>query len=168
MALKMLWEALETSTLGTTIAGSEWMFPTLETLHVISLVTVIGAIVIMDLRLLGLSSARRAVTAVSLDTIPVTWIAFLCAVMTGSLLFVSKATVYTANPYFLIKMGLLALAGINMALFHRMTWKTIGTWDNAIPAIPLSAKIGGGLSLLFWTLIVFCGRIIGFTLGVYA
>lgn len=168
MILKSFWEALEASTLGTTIASSEWLFPSIETMHVIALVTVVGSIFIMDLRLLGFSSRKRPVSAVSHDTIPVTWIAFCCAVVTGLLLFVSKATTYTANPYFIFKMFLLLLAGVNMAIFHRMTWHSIGKWDREVSAIPLAAKIGGGLSLLFWTLIIFCGRIIGFTLGVYA
>ena len=48
-----LWQRIEYSSLGTTIAESLWMFPTIETLHVIALVTVIGTIALVDLRLVG-------------------------------------------------------------------------------------------------------------------
>lgn len=165
--MNSLWTSLEGSTLGTTIASSEWLFPTIETLHVIAIVTVVGAIAVMDLRLLGVTSRNRLVTAISRDTLPLTWIAFACAVVTGLLLFVSKATSYMVNPYFLAKMGLLLLAGLNMAVFHMVTWKDVARWDGTIAAIPPAAKLAGLASLIFWSLIVLCGRIIGFTLGIY-
>lgn len=162
-----LWIAIEASSLGTTIASSLWMFPTIETLHVIAIVTVIGAILIMDLRLLGLTSRNRTVAAVEKDTVPLTWLAFALAVVTGLLLFVSKATTYMANPYFLWKMVLLALAGANMLVFHRIISKGRDTWGAPGMSTPGAAKLAGLLSLAFWTVIPFCGRVIGFTLGVY-
>ena len=165
--MNSLWTSLEGSTLGTTIASSEWLFPTIETLHVIAIVSVVGAIAVMDLRLLGIASRNRLVTAISRDTLPLTWIAFACAVVTGLLLFVSKATSYMVNPYFLVKMGLLLLAGLNMAAFHMFTWKGVARWDGTIAAIPPAAKLAGLASLVFWSLIVLCGRIIGFTLEIY-
>ncbi|HWJ69664.1 MAG TPA: hypothetical protein VNS79_14735, partial [Sphingobium sp.] len=75
-------------------------------------------------------------------------------------------TSYMANPYFLIKMGLLILAGLNMAVFHAVTWRTVNDWDNS-PVLPTGAKIAGALSLLFWLGVIFFGRAIGFTLGIY-
>jgi hypothetical protein len=167
MNLGTIWQGLENSDLGTTIAGSEWMFPTLETIHVIAIVTVIGAIAIMDLRLLGLTSANRTVQAMARDTLPVTWIAFALAVVSGGLLFVSKASTYMVNPYFVGKFVLMAVAGVNMAVFHRHVSRGIDSWGAPGGVIPLSAKASGALSLLLWMAIPFCGRIIGFTLGVY-
>lgn len=162
-----LFVSIENSGLGTTIASNEWMFPTIETIHVIAIVTVIGTIALMDLRLLGVASRNKSVAAMSHDTLPITWTAFAFALLTGALLFVSKATSYMANPYFLWKMGLMALAGVNMAIFHRFLSKDIGRWGEAGHAIPANVKLAGALSLLLWMAIPFCGRVIGFTLGVY-
>ncbi|HZF46508.1 MAG TPA: DUF6644 family protein [Sphingomonadaceae bacterium] len=162
-----IWASLEQSGLGTTIASNEWMFPTIETIHVFALVTVIGAIAIMDLRLLGLTSKNRSVKAVERDTVPVTWIGFAVALITGLLLFVSKATTYMANPYFLWKMGLMAVAGVNMAIFHRILSQGIDEWGKPGGSIPAAAKLSGALSLGIWLIIPVCGRVIGFTLGVY-
>lgn len=162
-----IWQAIENSAFASTIASSEWMFPTLETIHVIAIVTVIGAIAVMDMRLLGLTSGDRSVSALARDTLPVTWIAFALATVTGSLLFVSKASTYIVNPYFLWKFGLMALAGINMVVFHRYVSKEVDQWGAPGGAIPLSAKLAGALSLALWVAIPFCGRVIGFTLGVY-
>ena len=57
-----IWESIEYSNLGITIAESTWMFPTIETIHVIALVTVLGMIAIVDLRLIGVASRQLAVT----------------------------------------------------------------------------------------------------------
>ena len=161
-----IWESIEYSSLGTTIAESLWMFPTIETIHVIALVTVLGMIAIVDLRLIGVASRQLAVTKLSRDTLPWVWGAFILAALTGGLLFVSKATSYVANPYFLWKMVMLALAGINMMYFHFFTSRTVEHWD-LDPSVPLGAKIAGALSLIFWLAVVFFGRAIGFTLGIF-
>lgn len=166
MILESLWKGLESSGLATSIASGEYAFPLIETFHVFAVVTVFGTIAIMDLRLLGLTSGKWSVTSVSKDTLKLTWGAFVLAVITGLLMFVSKATTYMVNPYFLWKMFLIALAGVNMAILHRTVWKTIANWDMS-PAIPTGAKVSAALSLAFWIIVIFCGRFIGFTLGVY-
>lgn len=166
MILESLWQGLEQSALGSYIASAEYAFPLIETFHVIAITTVVGTIAIMDLRLLGLTSRRWSVTSVSQDTLRLTWGAFVLAVITGLLMFISKAPTYMVNPYFLWKMVLIALAGINMAILHTGAWKTVGNWEIG-DAIPASVKVAAGLSLAFWIIVVFCGRVIGFTLGVY-
>lgn len=161
-----LWERIEYSSLGITIAESTWMFPTIETLHVIALVTVIGTIAIVDLRLIGVASRGHRVSLLAKDTLPLTWVAFALAAITGGLLFISKASSYMINPYFLWKLVLLALAGMNMMYLHLTTWRTVQHWE-VDPSFPFAAKLAGWLSLVFWVGVVFCGRMIGFTLGVF-
>jgi hypothetical protein len=167
MVLQGLWQALEGSGLGQAIAAGTWEFPTIETVHVIAIVTVLGSILVVDLRLLGLASKESAVTRLSHDTLPWTWGAFAVAVVSGVLLFVSKATTYMVNPFFIWKMILMLLAGINMGVFHLITWRNIDQWD-AAAEVPLSVKIAGGTSLTFWVVIVFVARAIGFTLDKYS
>nr|WP_166179392.1 DUF6644 family protein [Altererythrobacter segetis] len=161
-----IWERIEFSSLGTTIAESTWMFPTLETLHVIALVSVLGTIFVVDLRMLGWTSNKFAVTAVAKDTLPWTWGAFVLAAITGGLLFISKASSYVGNPYFLWKMGMMALAGLNMMYFHFMTWRTVEHWDRDA-SMPVAVKVAAALSIVFWLAVVFFGRAIGFTLGIF-
>lgn len=166
MSLKNFSHALEISSLGDFVSSSTVAFPLLEAIHVLAIVTVFGTIAMMDLRLLGITSTNRSVMAVSDDTLRLTWGAFVVALITGTLLFVSKAGSYTVNPYFQSKMVLILLAGVNMAIFHAFIWKQVATAEAAL-AVPASARLAGALSLLFWILVVFCGRVIGFTLGVY-
>lgn len=166
MILQSLWQSLEASSLGVYIAESAWAFPTFETIHVIAITTVLGTIAIVDLRLLGIASTSTAVSVLSRDTLRWTWAAFILALITGSLLFVSKATSYMVNPFFLWKMALIALAGLNMMVFHFLTQRSMANWDNDV-SLPTGAKVAGALSLVLWVMVAFCGRVIGFTLGIY-
>jgi hypothetical protein len=163
MASQAIWQSVENWPLSQFIASSTWAFPTFESIHVIAIAIVFGTIVIMDLRLLGLASKGSRVTEIEHDTLRWTWAAFCLALVTGSLLFISKATNYTVNPYFLWKMVLIAIAGANMLVFHLITWKSIDRWD-ASPALPTGAKLAGGVSIGLWIVVVFLARAIGFTL----
>lgn len=161
-----IWQSIEYSGLGLFVAESTWAFPALETLHVIALVTVVGTIAIMDLRMIGVAGRNWAVSDLSKDTLPWTWGAFVMAAITGGLLFISKASSYVINPYFLWKMGMLVLAGLNMMYFHFITYRTVEHWDRD-PTVPVAVRVAGILSLVFWILVVFFGRAIGFTLGIF-
>lgn len=161
-----IWESIEYSSMGISIAESLWAFPMIETVHVMALVTVLGTLLVMDLRMLGWASTAVPVRKVSEDTLKWTWMAFVLAAITGTLLWVSKAHSYMINPYFLTKMGLMAVAGLNMLFFHFVTYKTVDQWDTAASP-PMAVKLSAVFSLLLWIVIVFCGRAIGFTLGIY-
>ncbi|HEX3993874.1 MAG TPA: DUF6644 family protein [Acetobacteraceae bacterium] len=165
MDLQPLWDKIELSPIGDFVASSSWAFPTIETLHVISIVTVFGTVAMMDMRLIGLVSRDSRVTELSRDNLTWTWGAFLLAAITGTLLWMSKAHVYMKEPWFYAKMILIGVAGVNMAIFHAVTWRTIGQWDAGPP--PKAARIAGFTSLALWVVVVACARMIGFTLGIY-
>jgi hypothetical protein len=157
-----LFKWLETSALGTTVSQSTWLFPAIETVHVIALALVVGSIAVLDLRLLDRTWRVRAVTELTQDVLPWTWASFAIAATSGFLMFASAATKYAADTPFRIKMVLLLLAGANMLAFHRFTYRGVTAWDVGTPTPP-AAKLAGGLSLLFWIGVVTCGRWVGFT-----
>jgi hypothetical protein len=161
-----IWQQIEYSSLGQYVAADPLAFPMIESLHVIALVTVVGSILIMDLRMLGFASNAGAISRISRETVRLTWVAFVLAAITGTLLFVSKASSYMINPYFLTKIGLIGVAGVNMAWFHLITQRGQDRWDTAAD-IPTSVKVAGALSLTLWVLVIFFGRAIGFTLSFY-
>ncbi len=167
MFLQGFWQAIEGLPLSQYVAASSWAFPTLESIHVVAIVSVIGSILVVDLRLIGVASKALPITQMTRETLRWTWGAFAVAMVSGLLLFISKATNYAVNPYFIWKMVLIALAGVNMAVFHLYIWRTIADWDTAVVA-PLPARIAGGLSLFLWVIIVFVARAIGFTLDIYS
>ena len=144
------------------IAQSANGFPWIETVHVICMTTVVGTISILDLRLLYATSQTRSVRSVSDDVLPFTWGAFGLAVITGGLLFSSKAVEYVDNWPFRLKMILMACAGINMLIFHFTAYRGVDGWNSGSRPPP-AARLAAALSLTFWALVIVCGRWIGFT-----
>jgi hypothetical protein len=145
------------------IREGDWSFPLIESIHVISFSAVVGSISAVDLRLLGVTARKISIRRYCAEILPITWVAFACAAISGSLLFISRAPAYVANFYFLVKLSLLAVAGINMLVFHVFTWKKVDRWD--VDVLPSTeARMAGGLSLLLWLCIIFFGRRVGFTL----
>src|ERR1700733_6557790 len=92
--------SLETSGLATRIRDSLWLFPLIESTHVIAVTLVVGTIAIIDLRLLGLASTGRSFKRMASDILKWTWAAFGLAVLTGSLMFITNARVYSHILFF--------------------------------------------------------------------
>lgn len=163
MSLDPFFQWLESTMLATAIRENALLFPLIESVHVLMFTVVFGTIAIVDLRLLGISSRDRRVSALSADILPITWAAFALAVLTGTMLFSSNATKYSHNIYFESKMALLGLAGINMLIFHLVGSRNLANWDDAAHT-PWQAKVAGGCSMLIWIGVIVCGRWIGFTM----
>ena len=161
MAFEQALTRLQDLGLPTQIRESDWMFPTIETVHVFALVLVVGTIMTVDLRLLGIANKDRPFSEVASEMLPWTWAAFAIAALAGMLMFSSKALTYYGNIPFRLKMICLLLAGINMVMFHWLGTRHLEAWDRGRP--PRAAKLAGGASLLLWTTIVAAGRWIGFT-----
>jgi len=155
----------EDSALADNIRENDLLFPLIESVHVLSICLVVGSILAVDLRLLGLASINRPVSRVSNGILPLTWSAFAIAVASGGLLFISNATKYLANGYFVAKILLICAAGLNMAIFHAIGATDMPKWENE-KTLPRRVQLAGGLSILLWVSVVTCGRWIGFTMEV--
>lgn len=161
MPIRNLLHDLQDLGFATSIRESDWLFPTIETVHVLALVLVVGSIMMVDLRLLGVAYKRRPLSALIAEVLPWTWSTFAVAAVAGSLMFSSKAVTYYDSVAFRIKMVCLLLAGLNMLCFHFFTYRNVANWDP--DRHPLGAKIAGAISLTLWIAIVASGRWIGFT-----
>jgi uncharacterized protein DUF6644 len=159
-----LFQKLHDLPLSELIRANELAFPWLESVHVLAITLVLGSIAVVDLRLLGLASTNRPVTELLRTILPVTWIAFAVALITGSGMFLSNAVDYSKNLPFRMKMLLLLLAGLNMLAFHFITYRSISSWNESARTPP-AARLAGGVSVVMWLAIVAFGRWIGFTIG---
>ena len=157
-------QGLENTGIATAVREGSVLFPWIECVHVLALTLVIGSIAVVDLRLIGLTSRDRGVADITKAVLPITWMAFVCAVITGMLMFSSNATTYGSNIYFRIKMLLLVLAGINMGIYHLGLSHAANSWKTAA-VTPARARVVGALSLCLWLGIVAAGRWIGFTIN---
>ncbi len=156
--------SIEETALGEWMRSSLKAMPVVEAVHVMAIALLFGSILIVDLRLLGFANTRRAFTRVSDELLRYTWFAFVVAVITGLTMFAANATTYYNNTAFRWKLVMLALAGINMAVFQLRTVRSVASWDHA-GRPPSAARIAGALSILIWVSVIFLGRIIGFTKG---
>ncbi len=163
MTIDSLLKSLESFEFATAIREGEVLFPWLESIHVLAIVLVVGSIAMVDLRLLGWASRDRPVGALTREVLPITWMAFALALITGVLMFCAKAVIYGHNTYFLLKIGFLLLAAGNMLIFHKFSYRDVAAWGVPGGALPQAAKVAGGMSLLLWVCIVAFGRWIGFT-----
>jgi hypothetical protein len=150
-------------------ALSEWMrnslkaVPTINALHVMSIVTVFGTIFLVDLRLLGFANTQRSLHRMHHELVRWTWLAFGISFITGVLMFMVNAVTYHRNTAFWLKMGAIVLAGINMLVFERVTAKSMSSWDKGVT--PPAARMAAAVSLVLWLAVIFLGRWIGFTKG---
>jgi len=84
--------------------GGTWLFPFIESIHVVTIAMVVGSILFVDLRLLGLTAMRYSIRNLSRELIPWTWGAFAIATVTGLGMFITRAASHVLNPAFQWKM----------------------------------------------------------------
>jgi len=162
MSLNDILNILQNSAVGTAVRESDWMFPTFESMHVVFLTATFGSIVLLDFRLTGLGFKGRSVSDVTRDVMVWTWVSFLGAACTGSLLFTSSPVKYYADWATRGKFICMGLAAINMLVYELVTHPTIAKWDNDdVP--PVRVRVAGFLSIALWVGVIIFGRWIGFS-----
>jgi hypothetical protein len=159
VSLADLWAWLEALPVSTHIGATAW-FPLLESLHVLSSTFIVGSILMVDLRLVGLAGVRHPVSRIVREVIPWTYAASAISVVTGVGMFATRAAHYAGNVAFQVKMALLVLAAINMAVFHLVSARRIADWD-AAASPSLAARLAGAASMILWIGIMLSGRWIG-------
>jgi hypothetical protein len=157
----MICQWLEQTTVGTTIRESLWLFPIIETVHIFGIISLVGSTSILDLRLMGLAFRDESVSKLGRRFLPWAWTGFAIQVTTGLLLFSSEATKMYVNVGFQVKMLLILTAGINVLVFHSITYQSVDQWDND-PVAPFGARAAGLISILLWFGIVAAGRWIAY------
>ncbi len=152
--------ALEEGSIASAMRDSLWMYPLVETIHIIGFSILVGAVVMFDLRILGVSK-RISVRLLARHLLPWSVAALLLIVPTGTLMFASEATDLVGNRAFVIKMLLLMLAGANAGAFHLGSFRNAEYWDQNTPA-PAGAKLHALASMLIWFGVITCGRMIAY------
>ncbi|MCP3136774.1 DUF6644 family protein [Pyxidicoccus xibeiensis] len=151
---------LESTWLADVLRREPLLYPLLETVHILGFVVLVGAAVMFDLRLLGLSR-RLPVTELAAHLLPWARRGLAVAAASGALLFLTQATQLGSSPVFGLKLALLLLAGLNAALFHRGVFRSVRDWDTDA-AIPPAARVAAVLSVLLWTGVITCGRLLAY------
>lgn len=153
--------AIENSGLGRMMRESLWAYPIVETFHIIGLATIFGSVLVVDLRLLGLSRGV-SVTRLARHALPWTVGGFCLVLVTGLMMFTAHTGDLLGNWVFMLKMGLILAAGINAAALHTGPLRVAGAWDvDTLP--PVRVRAAAGFSILLWMSVIACGRFLAYT-----
>lgn len=153
-------EALGESSLSRAMQDSLWLYPAVETAHLLGLATLVGCAVAFDLRLLGVSRHLPA-RATARHLLWCARIGFTVAAISGFLLFTSDPVTLAENPAFRWKLALIAVAGVNALRFHIGPFRTADDWGQG-GTTPRSARIAAVVSLGAWAAAVTAGRLIAY------
>ena len=151
---------LETSAVAGAMRGSIWLYPIVEIVHIVGFVVLVGAAVMFDLRLLGVSPALPA-SGMARHHLPWARAALLLVVPSGLAMFTAHATDFASNPAFRVKLILLATAGLNALIFHRGVYRSVAGWESHA-AVPASARVAAVVSLLLWVGVISAGRLLAY------
>jgi hypothetical protein len=159
--LLSLCQWLQGTSFGTGIRESIWLFPIIETVHLLALAFSVGIIMFVDLRLVGAAMKDQPVSEVFGKLQPMALKGFVINFLSGMLLFVSEPLKCYNSTYFRVKLVLLFLLGVNALAFQVFTLPSVADWDKA-RVTPLRARMAGWASLAFWMGVVVMGRAIAY------
>jgi hypothetical protein len=151
--------ALADSGLAVTLRGSFWLYPLVNTVHIAGLALLFGGILPLDLRLIGLWPTVPLAT-LSRVLLPIAIGGLILVLVTGPLMFIVQPQDYAANPYFQIKLALIAAAVVNA-----LSLRLVPAWrnrDSGAARASAYLPLAGMLSIGLWLGAIFCGRMIGF------
>jgi hypothetical protein len=150
--------ALQESALGHAMRSSPALYPAVEILHIIGFVVLVGSILSLDLRVLGLARAIPIQPMAQL-LLPLSRFGFLLAISMGFLLFSADAAHVVRNPAFQSKLLLITAALVNIVIAHAGPWRRVALWGTEAPVV---AKVTALVSLLLWLGAVCAGRLIAY------
>jgi len=134
-----------------------WLWPILEITHFIGLSLLLGGLIIIDLRMAG--HFREFNLTATHKLLPIVFLGFGLNLLTGVLFFCGDPLRYSVNISFQIKMVLVAFAGLNALFYYWKINPVIHTWNTAAESPPI-AKAVAYTSLITWTGVLLCGRLI--------
>lgn len=145
----------------TMLHESYYMYNWVESTHVLGLMVSLGILFLIDLRMLGYAYTDVPASKLAARLNVPMLIGFVLMFVTGILLFYAVPVRSAQSVWFRIKMVLLVACAVNAYLFHKRMNESVSSWDNDARA-PDRIRMGAMLSLVFWSIIVMCGRFIAY------
>lgn len=152
---------IEATPLSHAMRGSLWMYPIVEIVHILGFAMLVGSVAMFDLRVLGFS---RQLPVLALGRHLLRWsvASLLLIVPAGLMMFSAHPKEFIDNRIFLIKLALIAAAGINAGLFHAGVYRSVASWNTDVSA-PALARAHAMISLAIWIAVICCGRLLAYT-----
>jgi len=158
MSLFEICQWIQDTQLGTALRESQYMFPLVETAHVLGLGASVGLIVWTDLRLIGAVLRGEPAIEVHSQLKPYMISGFAIMFISGIFLFWSEAAKLYNSGTFRIKLLFLLAAGINMIIFEERELRLGTVGKIRVGDLPMAAKLAGWISLICWIGVIVFGR----------
>jgi len=158
VALNSLAKWLASTPASQAIQTSSWLIPTIQTIHILCVATVLTSAVIVDLRICALFDRKTPLEQVARRFLPWIWPVLLLLLLTGSLLVLAEPHRSLQNTTFILKMALLVFAVAITGFLQT----SIKYWDQS-KLRKIAMRFAAGCSILIWCAIVFAGRWIAYT-----
>ena len=152
---------VDTHAWSTALHESLWVYPLVESTHVLTLMLFVGMLAMVDLRMLGVAFRDTPVSELTSRLLPWSVAGFVIMVGTGVLLFYAIPVRTAHSVWFRVKIVLLIAAAINAWWFHRRVSKDRERWD-AQEKPPLGVRLAAATSLGVWTGVIVAGRMIAY------
>lgn len=162
MNISALLQWLEASAPAVLIQQSLYGFVIAVAVHLLGLTLSVGTLLWVDLRMLGIALPSVPVRAVYRGLAPWFLVGFAVMLTSGAALFTAFASAAYESFYFRIKMTAIALAAVNALVFHFVIAREPDDAGHARP--PLAVRAAGLTSLLLWTVVILCGRMMSYTI----
>ena len=140
---------------------SLYMYPWIESAHVLSICFFIGILLFVDLRLMGVAFTKLPISEMNRKVLPWSLFGFGLMTLTGFLLFYAIPVRSYQNIFFRFKVILILVAGLNAFLFHRQMKLEGMNWDEG-KSIPKSVHLKAVASLVLWSGVIISGRMIAY------
>ncbi len=152
-------EWLEFTSVAVWVGESLWGYPIMISLHAIGLGTVVGILVMLDLRVLG-SFDGMPYSALG-GLMKIAWAGFVVNLLSGTALFTAQATVFVESLPFLIKIpAIFAAVGV-AAVMQRQLSRNAGAWDSGVAVSPATKSLAV-VSIMLWLTAIVAGRLIAY------
>ena len=143
------------------LVESLYMYPWIESAHVLSICFFIGILLFVDLRLMGVAFTKLPISEMNKKVLPWSLFGFGLMTLTGFLLFYAIPVSSYQNIFFRFKVILILVAGLNAFLFHRQMKLEGMNWDEG-KSIPKSVHLKAVASLVLWSGVIISGRMIAY------
>lgn len=153
--------ALQQSGLAAALRGSTWAYPLVNAGHILGIALLLGSIIPLDLRILGLWKSIALLPLYHVLT-RTSAAGLILAVVCGVLLFITRAAAYSHSGLFIFKMAMVITGIVNAVILHA------GTTEARLAAMPRNhppprnLRWAAGISLSAWITALFLGRLIGY------
>ena len=154
-------DRLSESAISQAIQTTEWVIPTVQTVHILAVAAVVSSILLVNLRYVGLRAKNQSIAVVTARYVPIVWYGLPILLATGVTLIIAEPSRSLQNPVFILKMVLVLMAACATLAFQIPLNRDPGFWDSSAPRRRLAAVLAC-LTMPLWVAIVFAGRWIAY------